>query len=387
MPLVKPSVRIPAALFVVTIAATALAAVVPYSGRESAKPESEEEQRVWSQSQEFAEAIRKSAIIYGDPQVSASVQSVMDRLFPEFQGGIRVQVLHSSQLNAFAIPDGNIYVNLGLLSRFQNEAQLATVLAHEGTHFTHRHGYRSQQSVKSNSAFASVTAALGIPIFPQLLAISSIFGFSRELETEADNVGYARLARAGYDVRESPKVFEHLAREVKAEDIKEPFFFASHPRLQERIDNMKKLSVGAAAGGTGNSHAEYAELMKKVRIENLENQLSMGRAKSALLMLEDPEHLTELPPYAQYYVGEAYRLRGGEGDALRSEQAYLKAVKAAADFAPSYRALGIHYLKAGQYDESAKHLSRYLELAPDAKDHTYVQNYLKSAEKKKEGKP
>lgn len=373
---------------VTTAAAIAAApALRPFSSSDSAKPESGEEQRVWGQAIEFAEEIRKSAIVYRDEPVTAYVQSVMSRLFPEFNGRIRVQVVQAPQLNAFALPDGDIYVNLGLLARFQNEAQLATVLAHEGTHFTHRHGFRNQQNLKSSAAFASVTAMLGVPILPQLVAASSIFGFSREMESEADSVGYERLARAGYDVREAPQVFEHLAREVKAEGIDEPYFFASHPKLKERIDNMTKLSAKAAAGGAGSSRADYAKLMTKVRIDNLESELSMGRAKSALLMLEEPEHMAGLPPYAAYYRGEAYRLRGQDGDVLRAEQAYLEAVSASPEFAPSYRALGVHYLKANQYTEAAKHLSRYLELAPAAKDRTYVQNYLKVAQKKMGGQP
>jgi len=371
--------------FLAFASATAFAAVLPFEDRESAGPENDEEQRVWGQAREFAEALRKSGVMYADPTVQAYVQAVMDRLFPEFAGGIPVQVVRASQLNAFAIPDGHIYVNLGLLSRFQNEAQLATVLAHEGTHFTHRHGYRSQQSVKGNAAFASVTAMLGIPIFPQLLAISSIFGFSRELETEADNVGYQRLLEAGYDVRESPRVFEHLALEVKAEDVKEPFFFASHPRLQERIDNMSRLSAQASAGGDGVSRADYAKAMANVRVDNIEGQLATGRAKSALIALEYPEHMSELPPHAPYYVGEAYRLRGDNGDALRAEQSYLKAVTAAPEFSPSYRALGVHYLKLNQYSEAVRYLARYLELAPEAKDRAYVQKYLKIAERKQGG--
>jgi predicted Zn-dependent protease len=366
--------------FLTLSAAAALAAVTPFAGRDAVGPDSEDEKRVWSQSREFAEAIRKSGLAYADPQVTAYVQSVMDRLFPEFGGSIRVQVLQATQLNAFAIPDGGIYVNLGLISRFQNEAQLATVLAHEGIHFTHRHGYQSQRSLKGNAAFASVTAMFGIPILPQLIAVSSIFGFSRELETEADKAGYQRLAGAGYDVRESPKVFEHLAREVKTEEIKEPFFFASHPRLQERIENLRKLSANAPPGGDGAARSDYARTMAKARVDNIESQLSMGRAKSVLLFLEDPESLGELPVHAQFYLGEAYRLRGAEGDGRRSEDAYLKAVAAAPEFAPSYRALGVHYLKQNQYSEAARNLSRYLELSPQAHDRAYVQHYLKIAE-------
>jgi predicted Zn-dependent protease len=371
-----------AALF---CAGLALAAVPPYSSNESVGPETEDEKRVWTQSRELAEAIRKSGIAYEDPRLTAYVQAVMDRLFPEFQGRIRVQVLQATQLNAFAIPDGGVYVNLGLLSRFQNEAQLATVLAHEGTHFTHRHGYQNQRSLKGNTAFASAAAMLGIPILPQVMAVSSILGFSREMETEADKVGYQRLEKAGYDVRESPKVFEHLAREVEAEGIKEPYFFASHPRLQERIQNLRNYSANARPGGDGAVRADYTAVVATARVSNLENQLAMGRAKSALLALEDPEYLAELPIHAQFYVGEAYRLRGTEGDGRRAEDAYVKAIAAAPEFAPSYRALGVHCLKQGRYDEAARNLSRYLELAPQAGDRRYVEQYLKIAEAKRGG--
>jgi predicted Zn-dependent protease len=346
-----------------------------------------DEQRVWSQGDEMAQALANGGVIYENAAATAYVQGVTDRLFPEFKGHIEVSIVKSPQLNAFALPNGRIYINQGLLARFQNEAQLATVMAHEGTHFTNRHGYQNTESLKDNSAFATFGAMLGVPILPQLMAASSIFGFSRAMETEADTQGFARLKRAGYDVHESPRVFEHLIAEIKAEDIKEPYFFATHPRLQERVDNMKKLSAGAAAGGDGTVRADYARTVLQVRLDNLDNMLSMGRAKSALIMLTDPEDLGELPPQAQYYVGEAYRLRGEAGDLKRAEEAYLKAVQTAPEFAPSYRALGQLRLKANHYVDAQKYLDRYLELAPDAPDRKYVESYLRIARKKAGGQP
>ena len=81
-----------------------------------ANPESDDERRVWGQAREFSEAIQKSAVVYPDEAATRYVQSSMDRLFPEFQGNIKVQLLGAPQLNAFAIPNGNIYMNLGLLA-------------------------------------------------------------------------------------------------------------------------------------------------------------------------------------------------------------------------------------------------------------------------------
>jgi predicted Zn-dependent protease len=182
-------------------------------------------------------------------------------------------------------------------------------------------------------------------------------------------------------------VFEHLIAEIKAEDIKEPFFFATHPKLADRVENMKKLSAGAPPGGKGTSTGDYTNVMMKTRVDNLDLMLSMGRAKSALIMLSDPDRRAELPPEVDYYVGEAYRLRGQDGDIKLAEQAYVKAIEAAPEFPSSYRALGVLRLKANHYVDAQTYLDRYLELAPNAPDRKYVESYLRIARKKAGGQP
>lgn len=361
----------------------AQSAIAPYVSGDAAKPGSEEEQRVWSQSKELDEMIHKSGVIYEDAELTAYVQGVMLRLFPEFPDRIQITLLKSPHLNAFAVPDGHVYVNVGLLARFQNEAQLATVLAHEGSHFTHRHGYRSQNSLKSNAAMATIGSMMGlVGLIPALLATSSVYGFSRELETEADQAGFQRLSRAGYDVREAPRAFEHLMIEVKALDTKEPFFFATHPKLKDRFDNLSRLAAKPGTGQDGNSRADYSRLMQKARMATLLNELSMGRSKSALIVLENPDNLTMLPPEAPYILGEAYRLRGDPGDLDRADAAYRKALAAAPDYAQTYRALGFVSMKRNQLDEARQFFNRYLEMAPEAGDRKYVESYLRLIEKK-----
>jgi predicted Zn-dependent protease len=367
--------------------AVAAVGVEPFSSGAVAKPANEEEQRTWSQAAELHEILLSSGVIYADPALTAYVQGVVDRLYPEFKGVIRVTLLKSPHLNAFAVPDGNIYVNVGLLARFENEAQLATVLGHEGTHFTNRHGYLSAKSVKSKAAFAAFGGLLGVPLLPDLIAISSIFGYSRELETEADEVGYRRLLQAGYDVQEAPRVFEHLMREVKTEDIREPFFFSTHPRLKDRLDNMTRLSSQALGGGDGAQRDAYSQRMQQARADTLEGMLSMGRAKQALIVLENEARLRELPPHALYWRGEAYRRRGEAGDMRKAEADYRAALQAAPGFAPSYRALGIVLLKDGRKAEAASSFQRYLELAPQAQDRKYVESYLRIASQPGASKP
>jgi len=375
-----------AALAVSCAVVAAAGRVAPFPDGAALAQVSGNERRVWDQGDEAAGQFARGGVIYESEATTAYVQGVLDRLFPEFQGHMRVAILKSAQLNAFAMPNGRIYINEGLLARLNNEAQLATLLGHEGTHFTHRHGYQSEESVKDNAAFATL-GGMVVPLLPQLVAVSSMYGFSRQMETEADVEGFARLKRAGYDVHEAPRVFEHLIAEIKAEDIKEPFFFATHPKLADRVENMKKLSAGVASGGSGTSVADYSSRMTQVRLDNLEHMLSMGRAKSALVMLGDPDRRAQLPPQASYYLGEAYRLRGQEGDIKLAEQAYVQAIEAAPEFAPSYRALGVLRLKVNHYADAQRYLDRYLELAPEAPDRKYVESYLKIARKKAGGQP
>lgn len=352
--------------------------ITPYPDASSLSGISEEEQRIWNEGEEFDKQIKRSGLIHDDPELTAYVQGVMDKLFPEFDGRLRVRILKSPYLNAFALPNGSIYINQGLLSRFQNEAQLATVLAHEGVHFTHRHGFHLQRTVKNASLINLVTRLMGLPQLVDLVIISSVLGYSREFETEADNEGYKRVVAARYNVHETPKVFEHLVRELKAADVKEPFFFSTHPKLQERVDNFKALSAGTPDGGIVRE-PEYVEHVTDLRLANLQNELTHGRTKHVLLALCEEERLADYPSQVHYYIGEAYRRRAAQGDEVSAEIAYLKAIELAPDFAPTYRSLGVLYLKQKDYAHAAPLFEKYLAMAPDASDREYIEHYLARA--------
>jgi len=271
-------------------------------------------------------------------------------------------------------PRGSIYVNAGLVARFENEAQLATVLAHEGAHFTHRHSLQQAERVRSAAAFALVVAMLGVPLVGDIVALSSMFGYSREHEREADVIGYQRLVAAGYSARESIRTFEHLQAEVKAADIKEPFFFASHPKLQERIDSYSELLKDTDNGEVGRER--FLETTAGLRVASLEADLAAYRYRQLILILSNPESRSEYPPEAAYYLGEAYRLRGEKGDNEAAEREFIRIIESVPKFAPAHRALGMLYFKRGDMARAAPRLQHYLELAPGAADRAYVEYYL-----------
>lgn len=340
---------------------------------------SEEERRVWTASVESDQALKKADRVLADAETTAYLQSVLDRLFPEFKGNMRVAILNAPQLNAMALPNGSLYINAGLLARIENEAQLATILAHEGAHFTHRHGYRHTQNIKSSSAFAMGMAMLGVPIIGSVLAISSAFGYSRELESEADALAFERLIRAGYEVNEASRTFEHLLREISEFEINEPFFFASHPAMRDRVESFKALLAKQPSAPGETNAAGFMAKTARVRIQSIENDLAANRYKSVFAVLENPLLVKSYPPHYQYYLGEACRLRNGHGDGERAEAHYLAAVAAAPGYAPVQRALGVYYLRQGQNAKALGHFNRYLELAPNAPDTGYVRSYIEQA--------
>lgn len=333
----------------------------------------EKEQRLWSEAREYDRTIKRSGQLYNNRRIRQYLQGVMNRLYPEFKGKIVVRIFDSTQLGAFALPNGSIYFNVGLLARMGNEAQLATVLGHEAVHFINKHSYKGRIRRKNASAFASS----GVP-FGRLIAISSIMGFSRTHEREADAKGYQRLVRSGYDARESYKVFQHLANEVKSLDVKEPYFFASHPRLVERIESFKKLSAKSRRGGIKGT-TRYNRLMRPLRLHVLKKELGLGRYKSVILVMKEKRAKSLYPAAAQYYLGEAYRLRDEKGDSRRAIRAFFRAEKRAPAFAPTYKALGMHYMKKRNKSKARHYFKRYLAIAPkNARGRDYVKNYLRS---------
>jgi predicted Zn-dependent protease len=214
----------------------------------------DDEQRLWSRSREEETTLDQSGFRPDLPAGEAYLTGVIRSLHPDVLpdgSQLRVKILVDPTLNAFALPDGTIYIHTGMLARIRNEAQLATVLGHELTHTTHRHAVKNYRNVKNQSAFYA-TFTVGTGGVGGLLglvgAYAAVSGYSQDLEREADQEGFALLRGHGYDVRESPKVFRQLLADTTRTKVKQPYFFGSHPRLEERIANFEALIAVQPAG-------------------------------------------------------------------------------------------------------------------------------------------
>jgi len=102
----------------------------------------EDEQRMWARVEQEQKKFDASGALYRDAELDAYLTGVARKLQPPAVLQVipfRVAVVKNPWLNAFAMPNGALYIHSGLLARLDNEAQLAAVLGHEMVHVTHRH--------------------------------------------------------------------------------------------------------------------------------------------------------------------------------------------------------------------------------------------------------
>lgn len=151
-------------------------------------------------------------------------------------------VVDDPAVNAFALPGGYIFVTRGLLAHMANEAQLAAVIGHEIGHVTGQHSVNrlSKQQVAQLGLGIGMAVSERVRQFGQagLAGLNLLFlKFSRDDEREADELGIRYALRAGYDVRETPKVFETLQRVSEADGGggRLPAWMATHPDPAERV--------------------------------------------------------------------------------------------------------------------------------------------------------
>ena len=134
---------------------------------------------------------------------------------PEFQ--YYFKIVNASDINAFALPGGPMYVNRGMIEAARSEGEMAGVMAHELSHVALRHGTAQATKAQKYSLLAGVLgvggAILGGPAVGQLaqLPVGVYFlKFSREYETEADLLGARIMARAGYDPHDLANMFKTI---------------------------------------------------------------------------------------------------------------------------------------------------------------------------------
>ncbi len=152
-------------------------------------------------------------------------------------------LLNSDVVNAFALPGGKVFMSRGLAEKMTSEAQLAGVLGHEIGHVTAKHTserYGDQTKAALGSGLFSVlvgaTTGVDVSQISGEVAQIALLSYSRDQESEADELGLRYMSRAGYNPIGQRQVMEILASLEK--QGREPEFLSTHPYPEERIKNI-----------------------------------------------------------------------------------------------------------------------------------------------------
>lgn len=144
-------------------------------------------------------------VLFNDP-FSNYLSQILDTILvnePELRKRVRVYAVRSSVVNSFTTDDGIILVNIGLLAQLENEAQLAYILCHELAHFTERHVINAYVQ---NEAIAKGEGLFKRSSFDEKMLTKS--RYSKELEKEADQLGFERFKRTHFGTSNLLNVYE-----------------------------------------------------------------------------------------------------------------------------------------------------------------------------------
>ncbi len=289
--------------------------------------------------------------VYNDPRLQTMIEQTVERLVaaserPDLH--YKVTMLNSQAINAFALPNGQLYVTRGLIALADDESELASVLAHEMGHVIARHAaIREEQAKLADLRSRVFTDVVSDPEEGALALAKSklaLASFSRAQELEADAIGIGIAARAGYDPYGAVRFLTSMQHnsELKRQqggaiDPRAPDFLSSHPATPERITNAianaRQYSATAPPGGGRDKQAYFAGIDGIVFGEDPSEGFVRGRRflhPRLGFTFTAPEGFT-LDNTAQAVLG----VKHGGGQALRLDVVRVPAEQTLAEYLTS----------------------------------------------------
>ena len=212
---------------------------------------------------------------YGGAYQNAKLQGMLEKTVDKLVAAserpdlkYEVTILNSPAVNAFALPNGQLYVTRGLIALANDNSELASVLAHEMAHVIARHAEIREDQARQAAVVNRV--AVDLLSDPQLGALAlakskiALANFSRAQEFEADGIGVGITARAGFDPYGAARMLTALQRNANlaspnaGSDLHTAEFMSSHPATDDRVKNALANARQFAAPGAGErDRAEY----------------------------------------------------------------------------------------------------------------------------------
>jgi beta-barrel assembly-enhancing protease len=266
-------------------------------------------------------------------------------------------VLNSSEVNAFAVPGGKVFLNSGLILLVDREDELASVVAHEIGHVTARH--ISKRSEKATPLSLATLGALLLSIFLGGKAASAIatttlaagqtimLKYSREDEDEADRLGLKYLEQAGYDRRAMITMFKKLRRTYGPASSDPPAYLMSHPAAEARAENIE-LQI----------YKSPSELKVSEPVGNLKRVQTKLRTEDrdpAGIVTYFENWVKRQPNEADAYFGLGIAQRQ-MGALNRAVESFQEASSRSPRDGEILRELGLTYFLQGDFSNSQKYL-------------------------------
>ncbi len=352
-----------------------------------------------------SEKLVKSAQAYRNPGVESYVRNIGMSVVPAWaqkEFSFRFTVLSDPTLNAFALPDGSIFVHTGLLARVENDAQLAAILGHETAHVTERHGaqgYKKQLttflpailgaeivgtkvSEKSDNPLVQLATQAGLT----LTVSAAVSGYGRTQEDQADRVGLRYAVEAGYDPAPAPRVWD-IFNESYGDELKlENFFYGNHSTNKVRKQNQEEeirrhYADPASLHVTRPVNAEgYTLAMLPLIRDNAVLDFSAKRYALARSGFQRVLRARKNDAPSHDYLGRISLASSDKPTRLADSEAEFRlSIQSDPAYPDAHRELGRLLASQGRKAEAKQELKKYLDLAPaGAGDRTTVEAEIRT---------
>ena len=345
-----------------------------------------DEAELWYAMERAENELKLSPLLVKDPALNAYVRRIACDVADDYCRDLRVYIMDVPEFNASMAPNGMMIVWTGALLRARDEAEIGFVLGHESGHFTAQHSIRQWRRMKDTSAglsvFQLVAFGVGLPdaaLLGALGAYAGIFKYSRDMEREADRLGFEYAVAHGYDPQAGGDLWARLKREQDTRvDRREARVFTTHPPTQERLSDIRAAAAAVTNPPKARNRDAYRAAMRPFMEDWLTAEL--GKRQYARSVLVVSELLKDAPAedhgLLTFYLGEAHRRRNAEGDRARAADLYAQAITLPSVPAAAWREHGFALRTAGRNAEARSALQRYLVDAPQAEDRAFVQREL-----------
>jgi hypothetical protein len=235
------------------------------------------QEEVQAGQQAAAQVSRKLPLLPDSDPITRYVQHLGAQLASHAPGEkwpYSFHVVNQKEINAFALPGGPVYVNLGTIRAADNEAELAGVMAHEISHVVQRHGTRqASKQMMAQLPLGFLGGLLGRSALGQLTQMAGSAGvqtiflhYSRQAESEADLLGSDIMYDTGFDPRAMAHFFDKIERQGGSRG---PQFLSDHPNPGNRAEAVsREVATLPRRSNYRSDSPEFREIKPRVSAMN-----------------------------------------------------------------------------------------------------------------------